>query len=167
MKKQLYLGVILIMSLVICYACQKQNANDGGSSDFKGIVLGVKDSVFINHSDMKALVQAGLDSFHHQEILKTVDSIVSNEIFENSYILVCYHSNLGNSNILFKGAYQHAQLFATTTTKCEGSCDCKVQVVYDKDVTISCTCTSCALVTTQNAVADFRQLQSLCMDDHR
>lgn len=136
-----YLPVILILFI----ACTKKSPENKN----------IRTDFFISESDAFNKVQLALQQHNPKEQLVHIDNITYVDASQKTYAFVFYHSNMGNSNIVFQ-RNNHTTARAdggVTSIKCEGEdCDCKVKTVITRegDVNVDCSCKSCTMLINQS-----------------
>jgi len=85
-----------------------------------------------------------------REIAERIESVSYIDTRAKSLAVVFYHSNLGLKNMVITRDLLHPNQLPSTT-KCEGEeCTCKVSTIIadNGDVTMTCSCKSCSMITT-------------------
>lgn len=131
--------MILIFSLAGLLACKKEQTQAPRADFFK------------DEQDALKTVQNILDKRPGIEHINKVSSISYIDTRTKSVAFVFYESDKGLQNIVFQKDRTSLQTNNYSITKCEGEeCACKVNAVISDngDVTMSCSCKSCSMVTT-------------------
>jgi hypothetical protein len=144
MRKLFFIAFLFIFSS--CFKDQHEPIHALSRTDF-----------FADKKDMLQKVQAALSQYKRNEILEYIDVVSYVDGIRKSYAVVFYHSNRGPNNLIIQKEYTSEQKIEFTTSKCEGSyCECKIRTVIEDngDVSVSCSCSSCSIVTGNSPTPD-------------
>jgi 2,3-bisphosphoglycerate-independent phosphoglycerate mutase len=133
--------LLILLSFLALVACSK-NDNYPGTLH--------KRNFFKNGDQAFELVKKQVARFHAEEKLETIERISYLYAESRTYAFVFYKSNRGHRSIVVIKDYVAEQEIAGSVITCEGeSCDCKVKAIIRSDghADISCSCTSCTMLT--------------------
>ncbi len=132
--------VILLLS-----GCSKNNSTQLPSATRKDF--------FTTGEDTLHAVQAIVNGYGRGEHLKRINSISYIDSKNKSYAFIFYSSDRGTGNVVIEQHYAGGIKTNSQSIKCDGSgCDCKVLTIIDDDgnVSVDCSCKSCAMIITQH-----------------
>lgn len=136
---------VCILSLVV--SCKKEESST--------IQTSASHVFFKNRSEMVQQIQSAIAARYPGESLDQISHVSYIDSRDRSYALVFYKSNKRSGNLLLERKYQKGVLYAVSTGSCEGvGCNCQVVTTVSNsgDVKISCSCSSCTLLTNQVAI---------------
>lgn len=136
MKKLLFLLLVLT-----AFACQKQTTQNPNPQ--------IRPDFFSGQDDVNRTVALALDKEGQGAKLQKIQSISYLDSGENSWAILAYQTDRGNSNLVIKKETVGDGSYKVSTIKCDGaSCDCLVRVVIGNDggVTVGCNCSSCTML---------------------
>src|SRR3989339_101060 len=141
MKNHIFLGLFVIIIL----ACNKADLKFENERFNSG-------SFFTNKSALKEKLSIELKKRKTTEKLIDIESVSYINSDSANYAIIFYNTNTGRHNILFEKSIEPGEAEQFKVSTCDGfDCTCKVNVTIDNlgKVNITCTCSSCLLITTQ------------------
>ena len=136
---------LFLFIVILCFcACTKSGTDYAAGSASKPF--------FKNADEVFSIVSQQVPKFHRGENLKTIDRISYLYSGKRAYAIVFYSSSHGSSNLVVRKDNVDDFAGGYTITKCNGSnCDCWVNAYISNDgnISISCSCSSCTMSTTQ------------------
>lgn len=136
---------ILISSLIILASgCQKDYQIRPSVSERKDF--------FRNESDAISKLNGFLSKYPHAPKAEAIARIAYIDSKTKSYAFVFYRSVKGLENIVIEQEYHNDIVSNVRSIKCAGEdCECKVVTVIsdEGDVSVDCTCHSCAMIIQQ------------------
>ena len=142
---------ITAIAIVLSIACNKQKHESIDSTIPKSVKAfkKVEVNLFREGSSLFEIVQEKLFLYDESDDLISIDSVSNYGSGNIEYSLVYYTSKKGSSNILLKETYANGISQQVESKKCEGACGCYITVFIDanSNMTYSCTCSGCVIVT--------------------